>query len=79
MILPDSTCWLSKDDQRRLPIVQSVRDAAVKFEVRRSECMDHVLITKSEEFYQLKTKFVRVRNLTTGLIIPNELPRRIFE
>ncbi len=41
--------------------------------------MEHVLITKLEEFCQLKPKFIRVRQLTTSLPIQIELPRRISE
>jgi hypothetical protein len=67
----------SKDDQRRLPIVQSAYNTSVQSDVKRSEYMEHVLITKSEEFCQLKTKFIRVRQLKTGLPIQIELTQRI--
>jgi hypothetical protein len=69
----------SRDDQRRLPIVQSAYNNSVTSDVKRSEYMEHVLITKSEEFNQLEMKFIRVRQMTTSLPIPIQLPRRIYK
>jgi hypothetical protein len=67
----------SRDDQRRLTIIQNGCNTSVKSDVKRFEYMEHVLITKSEEFFQLKTKFIRARQLTTSSPIDIELPRRI--
>jgi hypothetical protein len=67
----------SKDDQRRLPIVNSGCDTSVTSDVKRAEYMDHVMITKYEELFQLKTRFRRAREITNCLSIDIELPARI--
>ena len=69
----------SRDDPRRLPIVQSAFNTSVRSDVKRSEYMEHVLITKSEELLQLNTKFIRARQLTTSLPIQIQLPQRIWK
>jgi hypothetical protein len=69
----------SRDDQRRLPIIKNECNTSVKSDVKRFQYMEHVSITKSEEFFQLKTKFIRARQLTTSLPINIELPQRIYK
>ncbi|CAF3198659.1 unnamed protein product, partial [Rotaria sp. Silwood2] len=70
--------WPSnKDDKRRLPIVKGEYNTSVPSDVKIFECMDHVLITKSSELSQLKTRFCRAYKITTSISIDITLPERI--
>jgi hypothetical protein len=67
--------WPSnKDDKRRLPMECNT---SVTSNVKRSEYMNHVMITKSNELFQLKTDFIRACQITTCLSIDMKLPFKI--
>ncbi|UJR19834.1 hypothetical protein I4U23_022967 [Adineta vaga] len=70
--------WPSnKDDQRRLPLVQSGCYTTVKSDVKRAQYIDHLLITKANEFDDLYQYFIRTKTLTTGSMVHRKLPSRI--
>lgn len=72
-----SSPWPSRpDDPRRLPIVNGGSNLSVKSDVKRSEYMECIMITKQDEFKQLKTHFRRAHQLMSCLLIDVELPKR---
>ncbi|CAF0915236.1 unnamed protein product [Rotaria sordida] len=50
----------NKDDQRRLSIVKNGYMTSVGSNIKRTEHIEHVKITKSDELIELKTRFHRV-------------------
>jgi len=70
--------WPSnKDDQRRLPVIKGEFNPSIRSDVKRIEHIDHVLITKHEEFFLLNSQFRYACQITTCLSIDIELPLRI--
>ncbi|CAF2988735.1 unnamed protein product [Rotaria sp. Silwood2] len=73
-----SLLWPSKkDDKRQLPIVRSGCNTSVTSNVKQTEYMNHLLITKHNRLYELKTRFCRVCQITTCLLIDIQLTLRI--
>ncbi len=76
--MSQSLPWASsRDDRRTLPVHRYGSNSSVTSDVKISEYLNDVIITKSEEFIQLKTEFIRTRQLITCLSIDIELPLRI--
>ncbi|CAF3394730.1 unnamed protein product, partial [Rotaria sp. Silwood2] len=67
----------SKYDKRELPIFKDGYNTSVTSNVKRSEYMDDIVITKSDEFYLLTTQFRRACQITTNLSIDTILPSHI--
>jgi len=70
--------WPSnKYDKRKLPIVKSGCNTSVTSDVKRAKYIDHIMITKQDDFVLLNTQFGRVRQVTTCLSIDIKLPLRV--
>ncbi|CAF4481618.1 unnamed protein product, partial [Rotaria sp. Silwood2] len=70
--------WPSnKNDKRRLPLVSNGYNTTITSNVKKPEYMNHVLITKHNELYELDTYFGRVCQIKTCLLIDIKLPTRI--
>jgi hypothetical protein len=72
--------WPSdENDQRKLPIVKDGCNSSVTSDVKRSQFIDHISITKQEQFALLNTQFSRVCRITTCLSIDIQFPLRIYK
>ncbi|CAF3710208.1 unnamed protein product [Adineta steineri] len=73
-----SSPWPSnKNDQRRLPLVESGCYTTIDSTIERPQYIDHLLISKKNEFYDLEKIFCRTKKITTSLSIDIQLPLRI--
>lgn len=70
----------SRYDKRELPIIRHFPSKqSVTSDVKISQYTKQILVTRSEQYSQLKNEYIRVRELSICLSIDIELPLRIYK